>query len=166
MKENFQKNMFHFMLKIKRNIEMRIWKNHVTLDEIAAMNQNTMESLVGIEFIEIGDDYLRARMPIDERTRQPYGIMHGGASCVLAETVASVAAVFCVDATTHVCVGIEINTSHIRSIKSGWVIGTARPLHLGRSTQVWEIPIENEVGQLISMNRLRIAVLEKSASSL
>jgi 1,4-dihydroxy-2-naphthoyl-CoA hydrolase len=140
---------------------MRIWKREVNLADIIAMNEHTMESFLGIEFIEIGEDYLKARMPVNEKTRQPYGIMHGGASCVLAETIASVAAVFCVDAEKQVCVGIEINTSHVHSIKSGWVIGTAHPLHLGKSTQLWEIPIEDEEGKLISMNRLRIAVLDK-----
>lgn len=140
---------------------MSIWKAEVSLEIIEQRNQNSMVPHVGIEFLEIGDDYLKARMPVDHRTRQGYGILHGGASCVLAETVASVAANYCVDFSQHYCVGLEINTSHVRSIESGWIIATAKPLHLGRSTQLWEIPILNEAGQLISMNRLRLAVLDK-----
>lgn len=116
---------------------------------------------LGIEFIEIGDDYLTAKMPVDERTKQPHGIMHGGASCALAETIASVAANYCVEADKFYCVGLEINTSHIKMARSGYVIGVAKPLHLGRSTQLWEIMIHDEKGQLISANRLRLAVLSR-----
>lgn len=141
---------------------MPIWKTNITLEGIEARSKNTMVEHVGIEFLEIGDDFLRARMPVDARTLQAYGIMHGGASCVLAETIASIGANYCVDPSTQQCVGMEINTSHVRSIKSGWVIGTAIPLHLGKSTQLWEIRIENEQGDLISMNRLRMAVLDIS----
>lgn len=140
---------------------MKIWKHKATLEELNALKKNTMIGHLGIEFTEIGDDFLRARMPIDSRTHQPYGIMHGGASCVLAETVASVAAIGCIDTEKQISMGIEINTSHVRSIKSGFVIGTAKALHLGRSTQLWEIAIHNEQDELISMSRLRVAVLDK-----
>ncbi len=138
---------------------MSIWKTPFTLEEAAASRAGTMVDHLGIEFIEIGPDFLRARMPVDKRTLQPYGIMHGGASCALAETVGSVAAHYCVDHREQRCVGLEINTSHIKMVRSGFVIGTAKPLHLGRSTQVWEILIHDEEGQLVSANRLRMAVL-------
>ena len=100
-------------------------------------------------------------MPVDHRTKQPMGIMHGGASCVLAETVGSTAANFCVKERTHYCVGLDINTNHIRSMREGYVYATAKPLHLGRSTQVWEIDIRNEAGQRVSINRLTMAVLTR-----
>ena len=140
---------------------MSIWFRPFTLEEAQTSRKNTMVDYLGIEFVEIGDDFLSARMAVDHRTMQPYGIMHGGASCALAETVASVAANYCVDPERFYCVGLEINTSHIKMVRSGYVIGVARPLHLGRNTQVWEILIRNEEGQLISVNRLRMAVLEK-----
>lgn len=139
---------------------MTIWKRPFTLDDAAFSRSGTMVDHLGIEFIEKGPDFLRARMPVDQRTLQPFGIMHGGASCALAETVGSVAANYCVDPASHRCVGLEINTSHIKMVRSGYVVGTAKPLHLGRSTQVWEILIHDEAGQLISVNRLRMAVLD------
>ena len=117
---------------------------------------------LGIEFTEIGEDFLIAKMPVDHRTRQPLGIMHGGASCVLAETVGSTAANCAVDQKQQYCVGLDINTNHIRSIREGYVFATAKPYHLGKSTQVWSIEIINEKSQLISINRLTMAVLEKS----
>lgn len=140
---------------------MKIWQFELTLAALTAHSKDTLLTHLGIEFIEIGDDYLVARMPVDHRTRQPLGIMHGGASCVLAESVGSTAANCCVDFTTHYCVGLDINTNHIRSIKEGFVIGTAKPYHLGKSTQVWGIEIVNEKQQLISVNRLTMAVLAK-----
>lgn len=139
----------------------KIWAVHLTFEMLAERSKNTMVEHLGIEFTEIGDDFLIARMPIDTRTLQPMGIMHGGASCVLAETVGSNAANFCVDLTTHYCVGLDINTNHIRSVREGFVMGTARPYHLGRSTQVWGIEIVNEKKQLISVNRLTMAVLSR-----
>ena len=140
---------------------MKIWQTEVTLEGLASRNKNTMFETVGIEFTEIGDDFLVARMPVDNRTRQPLGIMHGGASCVLAESVGSTAANCCVDPAKYYCVGLDINTNHIRSIREGFVIGIAKPFHLGRSTQVWSIEIFNEQKQLISVNRLTMAVLNK-----
>jgi 1,4-dihydroxy-2-naphthoyl-CoA hydrolase len=139
---------------------VKIWQIAIDLDLIKARSENTMLEHLGIEFVEVGDTYLVARMPVDQRTRQPLGIMHGGASCVLAETVGSTAANFCVDP-QHYCVGLDINTNHIRSIREGYVIATAKPYHLGKSTQVWSIEILNEQKQLISVNRLTMAVLEK-----
>lgn len=140
---------------------MKIWQTEVSLEIINNRGRNTMVEHLGIEFTEIGDDYLVARMPVDQRTIQPIGIMHGGASCVLAESVGSLAANFCVDIKKFYCVGLDINTNHIRSIREGYVIGTAKPFHLGRTTQVWSIEIANEQQKLISVNRLTMAVLER-----
>lgn len=140
---------------------MKIWKTDLSLDIVTARNQNTMLSFLGIEFTEVGDDYLVARMPVNEKTRQPLGIMHGGASCVLAESVGSTAANFCVDLNQFYCVGLDINTNHIRSIREGFVSGIAKPYHLGKSTQVWSIEIRDEADKLISVNRLTMAVLSR-----
>lgn len=140
---------------------MSIWFKPITIEELTLSRSKTMLDHIGIEFTEIGDDFLRAKMPVDHRTCQPMGILHGGASCVLAETVASVAACYCVDPEKKVCVGLEINTSHIKMARAGFVIATARPVHLGRSTQLWDISIQNESGSLIALSRLRLAVLDK-----
>jgi uncharacterized protein (TIGR00369 family) len=140
---------------------MKIWRTEVNLLLINERGKQTMSDHLGIEFIDVGDDYLVARMPIDNKNKQPLGIMHGGASCVLAETVGSTAAQFCVDYEKYYCVGLDINTNHIRSIREGSVIGIAKPFHLGKSTQVWGIEIKNEEGKLISVNRLTMAVLSR-----
>lgn len=140
---------------------MKIWQTDVSFETLALRGKNTLIDYLGIEFTQIGDDYLTARMLVDHRTRQPVGIMHGGASCVLAESVGSTAANMCVDITQFYCVGLDINTNHIRSIREGYVYGTAKPFHLGRTTQVWGINIVNEQDQLISVNRLTMAVLPK-----
>ena len=116
-----------------------------------------MEPL-GIVFTAIGHDSLTATMPVDERTRQPYGLLHGGASALLAETLGSTAGMLCVEEGRG-CVGIEINANHLRGVRSGTVTGTARPLHVGRSTQVWEIRIEDEAGRLVCISRLTLAVV-------
>ncbi len=141
---------------------MNIWKTPIDLDTINQRSADTLASHCGIVFTEVGDDYITATMPIDKRTLQPIGIMHGGASCVLAETIGSTAANFCVDIKKQYCVGLAINTNHIHSIRSGLAIGTATPFHLGRSTQVWSIEIVNEEKQLISINRLTMAVLNRN----
>lgn len=140
---------------------MKIWHSELTLDILNNRGKNTMVSHLDIQFIDIGDDYLVARMPVDPRTHQPIGIMHGGASCVLAETVSSTAANCCVDIKTHYCVGLDINTNHIRSIRQGFVIGKAKPFHIGKSTQVWGIDITDENNKLISVSRITLAVLSK-----
>lgn len=139
---------------------MAIWKREIDMQIMTKRNEKTMSDHLGIVFTELGDDYLIARMPVDNRTRQPMGIMHGGASCVLAETVGSLAANFCVDEGSY-CVGLDINTNHIRSVKDGFVIATAKPFHLGRSTQVWGIEIKDEQDRLVSVNRLTMAVLQR-----
>lgn len=138
-----------------------IWKTRFDLTIAQQRSQNTMLDYLGIVFTEIGADYVKATMPVNERTRQPTGIMHGGASCVLAESVGSTAANYCVDAQTHYCVGLDINTNHIRSIRDGMVIARASPYHLGRTTQVWHIEICDEKSRLISVNRLTMAVLKR-----
>lgn len=140
---------------------MKIWKTELTLQGLNERSKNSMADFLDIEFIEIGDDFLVARMPVDQRTKQPLGIMHGGSSCVIAETVGSTAANCCVDSHTHYCVGLDINTNHIRSIREGFVIATSKPYHIGKSTQVWGIEVRNEQNQLISVNRLTMAVLER-----
>ena len=139
-----------------------IWFQHFTLEDLARSRADTMVDHIGIEFTVIGDDFLKAVMPIDQRTRQPMGIMHGGASCALAETVASVAANCCVDPAKKVCGGLEINTSHIKTVRSGLVTATARAVHLGRSTQLWEISTVDDKGTLVAMSRLRLAVIDKT----
>ena len=117
---------------------------------------------LGIEFLEVGEDSLTARMPVDRRTIQPAGLLHGGASVALAETLGSVAATLCVDLTDTACVGLEINANHIRSVRSGFVTGVARPIHLGTSTQVWDISITDEQGRLTCICRLTMAVLKRA----
>lgn len=120
-----------------------------------------MEHL-GIEMTDFGNDYLCAKMPVDHRTHQPMGLLHGGASVVLAETLASMGAALQVDLTQKACVGIEINANHVRGIREGWVYGKATAIHIGRTTQVWETKITNESGDLISISRMTVAVIDKN----
>lgn len=129
------------------------------LEPATKLGDNAMPGLLGIEFVDCGDDWICARMPVDHRTHQPFGRLHGGASVVLAETAGSVAASFCVNRETHVAVGMEINANHIRPAYSGWVYGTARPENLGRTTQIWSIRIEDEAGKLVCISRLTVAVI-------
>jgi uncharacterized protein (TIGR00369 family) len=138
-----------------------IWKVPIEVEEINHRCRNTLCDHLGIEFIEVGDDFLTAKMPVDRRTNQPMGIVHGGATAALAETVASAAANYCIDA-TKIAVGLDLNINHIRAVQSGFVTGIAKPLHLGKSTQVWEIKIWNETRQLVSAARLTIAVINKN----
>ncbi len=121
---------------------------------------NTMSAHLGIVLSGIGDDFLCATMPINERTKQPYGILHGGASAALAETVGSVASAFVVNSKTHRCVGLELNANHIRSVKEGFVIATCKPIHLGRQTHVWDIQIKEQATQkLVCISRLTVMIL-------
>lgn len=138
---------------------MPIWKQPASLDIVTSLCRNTAVEHLGIEFLEVGEDFIRARVPVDDRTRQPYGILHGGVSVVLAETLGSCGAALCVPA-GYRPVGLEINANHLRSVTQGWVTGTARPVHLGRTTQVWEIQLVNEAGERTCLSRLTIAVLE------
>lgn len=132
--------------------------------DLASLNARSAGSAVahlGIVFTELGEDFLRGTMPVDERTKQPYGLLHGGSSVLLAETLGSMAANLCVeDPATQQAVGLEINANHLRAAKSGVVTGTARALHLGRSTQVWEIRIEDESGRLVCISRLTMSVVK------
>ncbi|HVK56858.1 MAG TPA: hotdog fold thioesterase [Burkholderiales bacterium] len=125
------------------------------------MPKGTMVENLGIEFLETGDDYLKARMPVDHRTRQPMGLLHGGASVALAETLGSIGAYLCVDPLKYVCVGLEINANHIRGVRAGWVYGIARPFHIGRTTHVWEIKITDEEDKLVCISRITIAILDR-----
>lgn len=141
---------------------MAIWTRSIpTLEQMAEGSKNTAVATMGIEFVEIGDDYLVGRIPVDERTVQPFGILHGGSSVVLAETLGSMAANYCLREENQIAVGLDINANHIRSASKGWVYGTARPLHLGGTTQVWEIRLENEEGKLTCISRLTMAVIDR-----
>lgn len=120
-----------------------------------------MDSHLGIEYTELGADFVRARMPVDARTRQPFGLLHGGASVVLAESLGSVGANLTLDPASKYAVGIAINANHLRSIREGWVIGTARPVHRGSSTQVWEVRITDESDRPVCVSRITLAVLER-----
>ncbi|NNE69928.1 MAG: hotdog fold thioesterase [Rhodothermales bacterium] len=138
-----------------------IWFSRPTVEEANRRGEQTMVDHLGIVITEIGPDFLRATMPVDDRTRQPHGILHGGASVALAETVGSMAAAYCVDLSTQYCVGLDINANHIRPVRDGVVTATARPLHLGRTTQVWETIIRDERDRLVSIGRLTMAVLKR-----
>jgi 1,4-dihydroxy-2-naphthoyl-CoA hydrolase len=134
-----------------------MWKKRQTLKELQAACTSTLAQHLGIEFTAIGEEYLEARMPVDERTMQPLGLLHGGASAALAETVGGAGAYLCVEEGT-ICVGLEINANHVRPAHRGWVVGRATPLHLGRTTQVWDIVIRDEQEKLICISRLTVAV--------
>jgi|SRR6185312_11184845 len=130
-----------------------------SLEELNKMRKNTMLDVLGIEVTGIGEDYLEATMPVDARTHQVYGILHGGASVVLAETLGSMGGMLTVDPTRFYCVGLDINANHIKAVRSGIVKGTARPIHTGRSTQVWHIEIKTEEEELVCISRLTLAVV-------
>jgi 1,4-dihydroxy-2-naphthoyl-CoA hydrolase len=138
---------------------MAIWKQEPSLERMNGMSANTMMETLGIRITEIGDDWLRGTMPVDHRTHQPYGLLHGGASVVLAETLGSSAAMLSLDPTQEVAVGLDINANHVRGVRSGIVVGTARAVHIGRTTQVWEIRIETESGELVCISRITMAVI-------
>ncbi|MGH8157781.1 MAG: hotdog fold thioesterase [Rhodanobacter sp.] len=138
---------------------MSIWKQPTDLARMNAWSANTMMETLGIRITAIGDDWLQGTMPVDHRTHQPYGLLHGGASVVLAETLGSSAAMLTLDPEKELAVGLDINANHIRGVRSGIVTGTARMLHLGRSTQVWEIRIESDEGALVCISRITMAVV-------
>ena len=133
----------------------------ISLEALNRMSKNTLVEHLSIEFTEIGDDFIKAKMPVDSRTHQPFGMLHGGASVVLAETLGSVAANFCIDQEKQYAVGLDINANHLRAVKNGWVYGITSPVHIGKGTQVWEICITNEEEALVCISRITIAVLEK-----
>lgn len=138
-----------------------IWKRPVTVDLLNKAHVNTAVSQLGIEFTEVGDDFLAARAPVDARTRQPAGILHGGVSVVLAEALGSCGAAFSSPEGNR-AVGVEINANHLRSASEGWVTGTARPVHMGRTTHVWQIELRNEEGKLTCISRITIAILPQA----
>ncbi len=141
---------------------MTIWfKPDLQVKDFIHFGKNTMGDFLGIEFVELGDDYIKATMPVDERTKQPYGLLHGGASVVLAETLGSVGAILTVDPELYQCVGLEINANHIRGIKQGYVTGIASPIHIGATTQVWDIRIYDEREKLVCVSRHTVAVIKK-----
>lgn len=144
---------------------MRIWKQRADLETMNAWSRRTLMHALDIRITELGDDYLRGTMPVEDRTRQPYGILHGGASVALAETLGSTAAMLCCE-DGRAAVGLEINANHLRAVREGTVTGTARPIHVGRSTQVWEIRIENDAGDLTCISRLTMAVVPGDAFAL
>lgn len=136
-----------------------IWKHKPTLEGLNGISENTLVDHIGIEFTEIGDDYLIAKMPVDQRTKQPMGLLHGGASVVLAETVGSIASSLLVeDYSKQTVVGVEINANHLRAVKSGFVYGKATPLKIGKRLHVWNIEISNEKGQISCTSRLTMMV--------
>lgn len=141
---------------------MSIWFRPYTLDELQRLSDGCMQGHLDIRFTELGPDYLRGTMPVDARTKQPFGLLHGGASVALAETLGSVAANCCLDGTRFYAVGQEINANHLRAARKGRVTGTARPVHLGARSQVWDIRIEDESGRLSCVSRLTMAVVEGS----
>lgn len=140
---------------------MSIWKKTATIEELNRLRRNTLNDLMGIRLTEIGEDYLKAVMPVDQRTRQPMGIMHGGASAVLAESIGSFGSYLAIEPNKR-CVGLEINANHIHSVSDGWVTGIARPVHMGRSTHVWDIRITDEQERLICIARLTMAIVDHS----
>jgi len=141
---------------------MAIWfKDNFSLEKLSALSAGTMAEFLGIEWLEIGENFIKAKMPVDERTRQPYGLLHGGASCVLAETIGSVASALIVDPAKAFCVGLEINANHIRTAKNGYVTGIGSPLHVGSSTHVWDIKIYDGRDKLVCVSRLTVAVLKR-----
>ena len=142
---------------------MNLWKQLPDLERINDWSANTMMETLGIRITAIGDDWLQATMPVDHRTHQPYGLLHGGASVVLAETLGSTAAMLTLDPDQELAVGLDINANHIRGVRSGTVTGTAKALHIGRTTQVWEIRIENEEGALVCISRITMAVVPSRA---
>lgn len=140
-----------------------IWKTEPDLVQMNALSANTMGETLGMLFTAFGDNYIEATMPVDQRTHQPYGLLHGGASAALAETIGSVASSLCIDNEQQICVGIEINCNHVRGKKSGIVTARAKPLHIGATTHVWDIKIRDEREKLICVSRLTVSILKKKA---
>ena len=139
-----------------------IWfDKQLTVEKLRPLGHDTMGEHLGIQWTEVGDDYLKAKMPVDHRTKQPYGLMHGGASCALAETIGSVASAMVVDHSKFYCVGLEINANHVRGAKEGFVTGVAKPLHIGSTKHVWDIKIYDEKDQLVCVSRLTMAILKR-----
>lgn len=137
----------------------RVWKQPISCEILTAVSRGTANEHLGMEFLEVGDDFITARLPVDRRTIQPYGLFHGGVSVVLAETLGSCGAAFSVPE-GYRAVGLDINANHLKGATSGWVTGTARPVHIGRTTQVWQIELKNDAGELTCVSRITMAVLQ------
>lgn len=143
---------------------MPLWKQALSIDVLNAVHVGTTVAHLGIEFLEVGEDFIRARVPVDARTRQPYGLLHGGVSVVLAETLGSCGAAFaCPEG--YRAVGLDINANHLRGATSGWVTGVARPVHIGRTTQVWQIELSNDAGEQTCVSRITMAILAPQSVS-
>ncbi|NCT40336.1 MAG: hotdog fold thioesterase [Alphaproteobacteria bacterium] len=143
-----------------------IWFKDYTLEMLEGLRNANMGTHIGLEFVDVGPDYIKATMPVDQRTTQPFGILHGGANCVLSETLGSVAAWMTINPDTHRAVGLEINCNHIRAVTEGHVIGTCKPLHTGRRTQVWQTDITEEAtGKRVAISRLTVAIIEQGTLS-
>lgn len=138
-----------------------LWKSTPSLKDLQARHKDTAVEQLGIEFTEIGEASLSARMPVDRRTVQPHGILHGGASVLLAETLGSCAASLCLDSATQYCVGLDINANHVRAVRTGYVTGTATPVHIGRTTHVWAIDIRNDEGKMVCVSRITMSILSR-----
>lgn len=142
---------------------MSLFDATITPDSLNKINQNTLAQHLGLEFTEVGPDYLIAKMPVDHRTHQPLGLLHGGASVAMAETLGSVAAYCIIDRTKFYCLGLEIHANHIKSAKEGFVYGKTTPIHVGRKTQLWQIEIRNEAGELVCISKITMIVLPKNS---
>lgn len=140
---------------------MALFNSGITLERLNQLSSNTLVAHLGIEITAIGEDFIEAKMPVDHRTHQPLGMLHGGASVALAETMGSIAATCCVDTKTQYCVGLEINANHIKSVREGFVYGITKPIHIGKKTHVWEIRITDDKKQLICISRITMAVIDK-----
>ena len=139
-----------------------IWFNKsITINDLKDFGKETMANLLEMQWVEVGENFLKLSMPVNEKTRQPYGILHGGASCALAETVGSIGSALVIDMDKFICVGLEINANHVRAAKEGLVTALCTPLHLGKSTHVWDIKITDENEKLICISRLTVAILPK-----
>lgn len=137
----------------------RVWTQDISVQILTDLHRDTAVQHLGMEFLEVGDDFITARVPVDARTKQPYGLLHGGVSVVLAETLGSCGAAFSCPA-GHRAVGLDINANHLRGATSGWVTGTTRPVHIGRSTQVWQIDLTNDAGEPTCVSRITMAILQ------
>jgi uncharacterized protein (TIGR00369 family) len=141
---------------------MRIWTQAISVEALDSIHLGTAVAQLGMEFLEVGDDFIRARVPVDSRTRQPYGLLHGGVSVVLAETLGSCGAAYSCPP-GHRAVGLDINANHLKGTTSGWVTGVTRPVHRGRTTHVWQIDLQNDAGELVCVSRITMAILAPKA---
>jgi 1,4-dihydroxy-2-naphthoyl-CoA hydrolase len=144
---------------------MAIWfYENIKLEDFLHLGKNTLGEQLGMEFTEIGEDFIKGTMPVDHRTKQPYGLLHGGASVALAETLGSIGSALVVDQSKFNCVGLEINANHLRSVRDGFVTGIAKPIHIGASTHVWDIRITDQRDKLVCISRLTVAVIKKPSA--